>query len=58
MIVDPERVLDLVTVSASTRLFYITMDATRIGSRDEYTQVRASVLNGHFTDFQLLPAAM
>lgn len=50
--------LDPVTVSASTRLFYVTRDAARIGSRDQYTQVRASALNGHFTDFQLLFAAM
>lgn len=53
-IAEPRCMLDPVTISASTRLFYVTRDAARIGSRDQYTQVRASVLNGHFTDFQLI----
>lgn len=29
--------LDPVTVSASTRLFYVTRDTARVGSRDQYT---------------------
>lgn len=58
MIAGPRCVLDPVMVSASIRLFYVTRDTARVGSRDQYTQVRASVLNGHFTDFQLLLAAM
>lgn len=37
VIAKPRRMLDPVTISASTRMFCVTRDTARIGSRDQYT---------------------